>query len=132
MNRGLTRRTVLGYAATSLALSTFTLPGCRRDEPVQLADALRLLVDNSPTFTEVGRAFLNENPTEDTASLTAWLTEALEWLPEGSGASLGPRLANAIRSDFTEGRTLPVSNWILSETEARWTALHALTMPAAG
>jgi len=126
-----TRRELLAWAAGGIALSGFALTGCRSEETIELADVLRPLVDSPDSFLEIGQLVLEENPTMDLDSLTAELKAAVEWSEAMSEQELGMRLADRVRGDYREGRTLPVGNWILSETEARWAALQVLSAPVA-
>jgi hypothetical protein len=96
-------------------------------DPRPLASALRGRLRRPEAVRSIGRRLAAENPAEDRArALAARLTEALAWSPEVPGEELDRRLAEAIRADFREGRTLTVAGWILSATEGRVAALLAL------
>jgi hypothetical protein len=70
----------------------------------------------------VGRAYLASAPEAgDAASLSSQLGL------EGSGSLRLRRLRRAVRADYGAGRTVAVSGWVLSLTEARAAALVELT-----
>jgi hypothetical protein len=117
---------LLGAAAVPAGLLTAS---CATGPDLRpLAAALRGRLRRPEAAVILGRRLAAENPREDEKrALAARLTADLEWSPELAGAELDRRLAEAIRADFRDGRTLSVGGWVLSATEGRVAALVALT-----
>jgi hypothetical protein len=75
---------------------------------------------------EIGRQYRVAVPAENTAA-------ALRAVISSSRHQTFPRIGrrsieDAIRDDFSAGRTVVVSGWVLSETEARQCALYSLAV----
>ncbi len=115
---------LLGGAAASASLLTACGAGA---DPGPLAAALRSRLRHPEAAAEVGRRLAAENPGEDEKrGLAERLAADLGWSSALPGAELDRRLAEAIRDDFRQGRTLRVGGWVLSATEGRVAALLAL------
>jgi hypothetical protein len=72
-------------------------------------------------WATIGKAYL-----EDSGPKLRDLVEELTAAEEGGGAGEVPPLADRLRLDFEQGRTVRVDGWVLAETEARLAALVAL------
>jgi hypothetical protein len=97
------------------------------------AGALRLALRSPESARVVGRAYLATHPDEaDPVQLLAAIEAA-----GGIGRSvarqpidataLARAVAEAVRDDFLDRRTVRVDGWVLARTEARLCALAALT-----
>ena len=73
---------------------------------------------------ELGAQYCAMFPTEQTPVA---LERAIVSDLEATEGPLEKRIHDRVRRDFATGRTLAVNGWILSLTEARQCALHALT-----
>ena len=124
----LSRRSLLRFLAAGVG---FVLFGCRRSDPAGLVEPLRDLTQYPESLAAIGRAFLEQSPDETLETLTEWLAERLDWREGMAREELGRRLAERVRTDFRDSRTISVSYWLLSETEVRWAAVVALAPPAA-
>jgi hypothetical protein len=113
--------TVLGLLGADHALS----PGLARDGYALASPALLALL-GAPHVRAVGARYRHEHPAEATApALTAALLETISRAGRASWVGVVP-LADVIRADFAQGRTVVVDGWLLSLTEARQCALYSL------
>jgi hypothetical protein len=97
------------------------------------AGALRLALRSAESARVVGRAYLATHPDEaDPARLLAAI-EAAGGIGRSVArqpidpAALARAVAEAVRDDFLDRRTVRVEGWVLARTEARLCALAALT-----
>ena len=123
----LDRRRFLQLAATGM-VAGFMTSACARDtseDAAALGKPALLEMLGSERVREIGTQYRATVPKENTA---ATLRDAISnprhqtfsWSPEGA-------IEGQIRDDFAAGRTVVVSGWVLSETEARQCALYSLT-----
>jgi hypothetical protein len=71
----------------------------------------------------VGRRYLDGRPEERNERALVRLLSPLGDPATLTQDALRNRVRRAVRSDFVEGRVVPVDGWYLSETEARLCAL---------
>lgn len=122
-----TRRFFLG--GLGIATGALWLPSCGPGSEVRdLGHRLVWVIDRLDQWRLVGERYLEENPSERRLkALVDTLSRDLELDPElGSRQELAERLAALVRRDFTDGRTVMVDGWMLSETEARLAAVSFL------
>lgn len=120
-----TRRRVLQHLAAGVGLGLLPT-ACRRPDLSLMAAALIDIASDRATLATIGRAFLEEQP-ESLESILGRLAADLPWSGPLSAEELTARLARRIEHDFRHGATYRVDAWILSQTEARWSALVALS-----
>jgi hypothetical protein len=122
-----TRRRLLALLGAAAAATGMPAAAPARGDP--RAGALLGLTRHPASAARVGAAYLATRPAE---ADTARLVEAL-WPDPDPGddpAALARAFAARMRDDFTQGRTARVEGWVLSASEARLCALHALARPA--
>jgi len=124
------RRAILRALAAGAGVAGLGALGCRGFDPAALAAPLRDLARNPESLAAVGKVFLAENPEENLDTVTEWLAVNLDWDEATPADELTRRLVERVRHDFRDSRTVRVDNWLLSETEARWTAAVALAAEA--
>ncbi len=124
LDAGLTRRRFIGGCATLAGLG-MGLSGCRESaEVMAAAQRLSAGVVDREHWSAVGSAYLDTVPgAPNLAGLVAELDASL-----GTGDAAGAMIpvAERVRLDFEEGRTIRVDGWSLAETEARLAAVVAL------
>jgi len=124
----LDRRRFLQLAATGM-VAGLTTSACAQDtsEHARELNKPALLEMLGPERTrEIGTQYRAAMPSENTA---AALRDAIStsrhrqfpWI-------LHKSIEEQVRGDFAAGRTVVVSGWILSETEARQCALYSLSV----
>ena len=101
----------------------------------RLAGRLAHLFTHGASARHVGRAYLRQATGEqDVATLArrieATLAMDARTLDRLDDASLRGLIERRVRQDFADERTRLVDGWMLSETEARLSAVAALTEPA--
>ncbi len=119
----LDRRHFLQLSALGVAAIIF--PACESDRTATL-ERPRLLDMLGPDRVRViGKQYLASTPTETTADA---LRSAISKSRHESRIPLMPRsLEDQVREDFIKGHTILVDGWVLSVTEARQSALFALS-----
>ena len=124
----LDRRRFLQLAATGM-VAGLTTSACAQDtsEDARALNKPALLEMLGPERTrEIGTQYRAATPSENT---DAALRDAIStsrhrqfpWI-------LHKSIEEQVRDDFAAGRTVVVSGWILSETEARQCALYSLSV----
>lgn len=121
----ISRRTLLGRLALLLGMGAVGLGGCRNSDHEPLIAELIDLSPDREAAVAIGRAFLDKSKMRRNR-LAARLALDLDWNPELDRTTLTTRLLERIQSDFRDGRTLRVEDWVLSQTEVWWAALVAL------
>jgi hypothetical protein len=137
--RGLTRGGLVGALLAAGAALVPLRPWRVLVELEPRAPAARLprLLRDPVAARAIGAEYLRTRPGEATA---AALVDAMaQSLPGGrsvltsaSDRALRSLLAERSRADFTEGKTVILRRWILSETEARLCALASIRRDARG
>jgi hypothetical protein len=113
---------VAAGAASALAL------GCAGGDSTSEADSLArpelLVALGADAVRDLGRRYREAVPAErDAASLRAAILSSRPWTARlGLGRT---SVADQVRADFAEQRTVIVGGWLLSTTEARQCALYA-------
>ena len=124
-----TRRQLLQLTAAGLVAPTAGLLGCPAREPDALLDDAMLAWLEPDAVARAGRKVLERGEGwNDAASLRAALLPRMGDAADPSAARA--ELAEAVREDFREDRTLTLDGWIVSETEARLYALAVLQLGA--
>ena len=114
-----------------MALPMITVaPVCasQPDVPREVEKLLAIFPD-ADAARNVGRRYLHRNPStipETFSSVLQCIDMDEVALGEISCTDLARAAEHAIRDDFDKGRTVDVDGWLLSTTEARVCALHAL------
>jgi hypothetical protein len=124
------RRQFLRVAATG-AVAHLASTACRShadaaSDAAALAQPELLALVGPEQVREIGRRYRQAVPAEhDAEALRAAILAAA---PRASRLGEAPRVrvAELVRSDFAEGRTVVVHGWVLSVTEARQCALFSL------
>jgi len=118
----LDRRHFLQLSALGVAAIVF--PACETDRAT--LERPRLLDMLGPDRVRViGKQYLSSTPTKTTADA---LRSAISKSRHESRIPLMPRsLEDQVREDFIKGHTILVDGWVLSVTEARQSALFALS-----
>jgi hypothetical protein len=130
-------RRALLLAGGALLTAGGLLVGRHLRAQANLRDAERRLVAGfvgAERIGDVGRRYLKLHPEEnDRERLVELLIERIGTVDRSeSQARLRERIATAVRSDFSEERTVRVASWLLSRTEARLAALAVLQPAATG
>lgn len=124
----LDRRRFLQLAVTGI-VAGLTSSACARDtsEDTRSLGKPALLEMLGPERTrEIGAQYRAAVPGENTA---ATLREAISSSQHRAFPWIGRQsIEEQIRNDFAAGRTVVVSGWVLSETEARQCALYSLSV----
>ena len=122
----LDRRRFLQLTAAGMVASLIDT-GCRETSQDSRALAQPALVEmlGPERAREIGTRYRAAFPKEDTATaLRAAIASSqrrkFPWIGRSS-------IEEQIRDDFAGGRTVVVSGWVLSETEARQCALYSLS-----
>jgi hypothetical protein len=113
--------------ATGLGLGAIGLVGCRPSDWAELIDSLVRLASDREAAKAIGRTFLDENPREKRDQIASRLAVDLEWSSGMTDEDLAARLLAQIERDFRDAKTVQVDGWVLSQTEARWAALVAVS-----
>lgn len=124
----LDRRRFFQVTAAGMAAS-LTNSACARDtgkDGQALATPALLEMLGAERVRQIGMEYRATVPNENTAAaLRAAISSSqhkqFPWAGRGS-------IENQIRDDFAAGRTVVVSGWVLSETEARQCALYSLSV----
>jgi hypothetical protein len=124
------RRLFVKLSAASAAVIGFSLlEGChfrRTNNAISTPDLLSHVLDKE-TLNDIGKKYLTLAPNEKNEDdLVAKLLEGSKIDASSDGKVITTFLTEQITNDFREGRTLIVSGWILSLTEARQCALFYL------
>jgi hypothetical protein len=129
------RRSVL----TMLAAAGLTAPGSALTSPASgTGPVLRSLLDaQRNSAAHLGRAWLVMMPAEaDTAILLRHLEASVSTLAasarRGDLAAVESALSDRISADFAAGQSAELDGWVMSHTEARLCALHALAVDPQG
>lgn len=122
------RRQFLGVSAGTVA-AVFALActggGETRWDAASLARPELLVALGPETVRDLGRRYREAVPAERDSS--ALRTAILLSRPWASRLGLGrTSLADQVRADFAEGRTVVVGGWLLAATEARQCALYSI------
>jgi hypothetical protein len=124
----LDRRRFLQLAATGM-VAGLTTSGCARDtaeEARALGKPALLQMLGPERVREIGTQYRAAVPGENTA---ATLRDAISSSQHRQFPWIrGSSIEEQIRDDFAGGRTVVVSGWVLSETEARQCALYSLSV----
>ena len=123
----LDRRRFLQLAATGM-VAGLTTSACARDaseDAGALGKPALLEMLGSERVREIGTQYRVAMPNENTAAtlrdaISNSRHQTFSWSRAGS-------IQGQIRDDFAAGRTVVVSGWVLSETEARQCALYSLS-----
>lgn len=123
----LDRRHFLRLTATGIVAS-FAGVACARDSDASspaLAQPSLLGILGPERVREIGAKYRAAKPSENTdVALRDAISHSagshFPWISH-------PSIAERIRDDFAAGRTVVVSGWVLSETEARQCALYSLS-----
>jgi hypothetical protein len=124
----LDRRGFLQLTAAGMVAS-LTNSACARDTSDDATATARpdlLVMLGGARVLEIGTRYRAAVPNENTAaSLNAAISSSrhrtFPWIGHRS-------IEERIRDDFADGRTVVVSGWVLSETEARQCALYSLSV----
>ena len=118
-----TRRSLLAGGLGALAGAVaFAWNDRQRARAERAGELVGMLRDRSAA-RRVGERLLADDPSwGNAAALRRGLGAAL-----GGNGGLEARAARSIRRDFEAGHTVSVDGWVLSETEARLSALAALS-----
>jgi hypothetical protein len=118
----LTRRRFVGGCLTLVGLG-MGLTGCRgRAELLAAGRRLSAGIEEREHWGVVGKAYLDGlHKAPSLEDLVANLTTSL-----GGPESSSMPLAERVRLDFEEGRTVRVDGWVIAETEARLAAVIAM------
>jgi hypothetical protein len=124
----LDRRRFLQLTAAGVVAS-FADSGCTREtveDPRALGQPALLEMLGAERTLDIGRKYRAAVPRENTA---AALRAAISSSRHQTFPWIGRRsIEETIRDDFGAGRTVVVSGWVLSETEARQCALYSLSV----
>lgn len=122
------RRQFLRLTAAGAVVSLAS-NGCGADAAYDLPALSQpelLSVLGPETVREIGLRYREMVPAEnDVEALHAAILEAHPWTARLPWREV-PSLAELVRDDFAEGRTILVQGWVLSATEARQCALFSL------
>ena len=113
----LSRRSALGACASVIA--AWLWPGARRKPYGGRASDPKSTTDDR--HVALGRAYLRRYPDEGSQRRLVELVPADPVLR-----------ARQVRADFAAGRVVTLGGWVLSRTECRYCALHALAGTARG
>jgi hypothetical protein len=124
----LDRRRFLQLSAAGVAAS-LTSSACGRDtgdDAQALAQPALVEMLGAERAREIGRQYRASVPGENTAAalraaISSSQHQTFPWIGRQS-------IEETIRDDFYAGRTVVVSGWVLSETEARQCALYSLSV----
>jgi len=124
----LDRRRFLQFAATGM-VAGLTTSACVREtseDPLALGKPALLEMLGPERTREIGTQYRATVPMENTA---ATLREAISGSQHRQFPWIHARsIDEQVRDDFAAGRTIVVSGWVLSETEARQCALYSLSV----
>jgi hypothetical protein len=124
----LDRRRFLQLAATGM-VAGLTTSACARDageDAIALGKPALLEMLGPERTREIGAQYRAAVPTGNTAAnlrdaISSSQHHQFPWIRNRS-------IEEQIRDDFAAGRTVVVSGWVLSETEARQCALYSLSV----
>ncbi|CAN5245285.1 hypothetical protein BH23GEM4_BH23GEM4_22410 [soil metagenome] len=116
----------LTAAGAVVSLGSAACGGDAADELPKPAQPELVSVLGPETVREIGLHYREMVPGEnDVGALRSAILTARPWTARLPWVS-DPPLAELVRDDFTEGRTILVRGWVLSATEARQCALFSL------
>ena len=123
----LDRRRFLQLTAAGMVAS-LTESACARDtsdDTRALAQPNLLGMLGTERVREIGTQYRAAKPTENTVpalreAISGSQNQWVRWISH-------PSIEERIHDDFAAGRTVVVSGWVLSETEARQCALYSLS-----
>jgi hypothetical protein len=114
------RRTLIAAAALATLLAGRGWPFSERGAAASLVRSIRARA----SARIIGAAYLATHPDEaDAAILCRAIAADLATAAPRDQAELDRALANRVRADFLQRRTVKVDGWVLSRTEARLCAL---------
>ncbi len=112
-------------AYTALVLSMPLLDSCSKPEDNPLALPLFFShIADVKTITEAGLAYRKANRGEDDRTELAKILSGNE--TSGDKKAIEAALDNRVKQDFQTNKTVTVSGWVLSLTEARQCALFSI------
>jgi len=112
-------------AYTALVLSMPLLDSCSKPEDNPLALPLFFShIADVKTITEAGLAYRKANHGEDDRTVLAKILSGNE--TSGDKKAIEAALDNRVKQDFQTNKTVTVSGWVLSLTEARQCALFSI------
>jgi len=110
---------------SALGVAAIIFPACETDRTATLERPRLLDMLGADRVRQIGKHYLASTPTETTADA---LRSAISKSRHESRLPLMPRsLDDQVREDFIAGHTALVDGWVLSITEARQSALFALS-----
>ncbi|MFL5562651.1 MAG: hypothetical protein ACJ79K_14360 [Gemmatimonadaceae bacterium] len=119
----------VGVASAGAATFGFAVAGCGAGEAYDAGALARpdvLAALGAGPVRAIGARYRAMNHAEgDAASLRRAISASRPFASRFLGAA-SPPLAELVRADFAEGRTIVVDGWVLSATEARQCALFSL------
>jgi hypothetical protein len=112
-------------AYTALVLSLPLLDSCSKpgDNPLALPLFFSHIADVK-TLTEAGLAYRKANRAEDDRAVLAKILSGNE--SSGDKKAIEAALDDRVKQDFQTNKTVTVSGWVLSITEARQCALFSI------
>lgn len=119
MNR---REFVAGLPIAALALGTFVAEDSGTELP-QLANPKLRTILGDQRVRSLGAGYRQLHRKED--SVNGLESLILKSIGPG-GRDINSALEQAVREDFAKGRTVTLSGWVLSVTEARQCALYSI------
>jgi hypothetical protein len=127
------RRTFLQLSAMAAAVALIPWMEACKAKPLptglERPDFLSQALDKG-MLEEIGKAYLRKNPEENTAELLAGrLMKNHPGMEHMDKDALASFFRKEISADFLNDRTLVISGWVLSVTEARQCALFQITDP---
>ena len=112
-------------AYTALVLSMPLLDSCSKPEDNPLALPLFFShIADVKTITEAGLSYRKANRGEDDRTVLAKILSGNE--TSGDKKAIEAALDNRVKQDFQTNKTVTVSGWVLSLTEARQCALFSI------
>ena len=112
-------------AYTALVLSMPLLDSCSKPEDNPLALPLFFShIADVKTITDTGLAYRKANRGEDDRTVLAKILSGNE--TSGDKKAIEAALDNRVKQDFQTNKTVTVSGWVLSLTEARQCALFSI------
>jgi len=138
-NRKITRRrflrllAVVGSFGSILPINALAYSAGLKDEKTRhFANRLIDIFNDKRSASIVGRAYLDYAPHEaDVRTLVAKICGSHKQYLNSAGKdddALDKLILESHRNDFANGRTVKVSGWVLSRTEARLSALTAILL----
>jgi hypothetical protein len=123
------RRKFIVLAATGTA--TLSLPlACTSQnityDPLLAQPQTLAAIMEGPDIGKIGEAYLNDHSRENTSKKL--VKQLRKSIPKGS-KDLSDALTLQIQDDFKNERTVMIDGWVLSQTEARQSALFFIAQP---